>query len=143
MNSDDLLLYLYEIEKLMLLIQENIRQKTNLSPMEAKLLNQMRKNNKVGHASDLAKRNNVTTAAIMHCLYDLEANGLVIKSVNETDNRRKTYTLTETGLKQATLVAKSFKEGLSNYLDSLGEDKEAFARILKKTINFLEEKKNA
>ena len=89
MKNDELYSYIVKLGALMRLANQNIKNVTNLSGLEAKLLNQISLNNKQAAASTLAKENNVTIAAVMHCLVELEKKGYLVKEINDDDNRKK------------------------------------------------------
>ncbi len=144
MKNDELYSYIVKLGALMRLANQNIKNVTNLSGLEAKLLNQISLNNKQAAASTLAKENNVTIAAVMHCLVELEKKGYLVKEINDDDNRKKFYILTPKGEKQVKMATYIFQKVADKYLDYLGDDIEAFTRIIKKTIAFIneEEEKN-
>ena len=144
MKNDEFYSYIVKLGALMRLANQNIKNVTNLSGLEAKLLNQISLNNKQAAASALAKENNVTIAAVMHCLVELEKKGYLVKEINDDDNRKKIYSLTPKGERQAKIATHIFRIVTDKYLNYLGEDIEVFTRIIKKTIEFIneEEEKN-
>lgn len=143
MKNDKFYTYLANLSYLLGMANNEIKKLTNLSGLEAKLLNQIRSNNNRASASVLAKFNNVTIAAIMHCLQVIEEKGYLVKEVNDDDNRTKNYVLTESGLKQVKIATRIFERVTNKYIDYLGPDMPAFERIMEKTINFIkEEEKN-
>lgn len=142
MENQDLINYMQKVNKLVFLLNDKIAKELDLSPLECKLLNQIYLNNFRCYASKLAKFNNVTIAAIMHCLVDLENRNYLIKSIDETDNRFKVYTLTEKGIKNGKIINDFLINKINGYLNYLADDKIYLGRILEKTIDFLEENKN-
>ncbi len=139
MKSKELYCYLAKMELIFFKVNDKVKEKTNLTGLETKLLAMISESGNSCSASELAKLNRVTIAAIMHCLSQLETKGFLVKTINEDDNRMKIYHLTESGESMAVYVRNTYQEKLNTYLDYLGEDRDSLKRIMEKTIKFMED----
>lgn len=144
MENKELINYFYKMQKLFSTQNEKIKQNTGLNNLPSKVLRQIYLHDNQASASYLSKMNGTTIAAMMHILYSLEEMGYLYKEINQSDNRQKMYVLTLAGKEQARKVIREFEYQWNNYLNCLDEkDKEALAKILEKTIKYMEAKNNA
>ena len=91
-------------------------------------------------AVEIADRVSLTRPRITQIVSDLENRGLVVRTKDTEDKRKVNIRISDQGRafvqKQREDAIKSF----GSFLDKLGDDADAFIRILHKTIEYFEEK---
>ena len=96
--------------------------------------------NESATAVEIAEHVSLTRPRITQIVSSLEARGYVTRTRDGKDRRKVNVELTDEGREAVREQRKNAIEGFSAYYDKLGDDGEAFLRILHKTIEYFDEK---
>lgn len=84
---------------------------------------------------DIARREFVSAPNLCATFRKLEADGLVLRTVDENDRRNTWYSVTERGVKIASESLERFREGVEQMFAGLSEEDEAELTAALKTMN--------
>ena len=96
--------------------------------------------NESATAVEIAEHVSLTRPRITQIVSSLEERGYVSRTRDSMDRRKVNVELTDAGRKAIREQRESAMEGFRGYLEKLGDDGEAFIRILHKTIEYFGEK---
>lgn len=91
-------------------------------------------------AVEIADQVSLTRPRITQIVSDLENRGLVVRTKDTEDRRKVNIRITDEGRKLVQEQREAALENFSAFLAKLGDDADAFIRILHKTIEHFEEK---
>ena len=96
--------------------------------------------NESATAVEIAEHVSLTRPRITQIVSSLEERGYVSRTRDDEDRRRVNVELTAEGRKAVRDQRERAMEGFRGYLEKLGDDGDAFIRILHKTIEYFDEK---
>jgi DNA-binding MarR family transcriptional regulator len=143
MNNETVKQRVSELEKIILSVQRakfSIKDKSKLKGSEKyilALISTLNNGNSVS-PSDLAKRLNISLAAITHHINSLEKQNLIIRSISSDDRRIILITLSKQGHKVISDFNKKRWQIMSGMVEYLGEEDSAkLIELFKKVSEFM------
>ncbi len=91
-------------------------------------------------AVEIADQVSLTRPRITQIVSDLESRGLVVRTKDTEDRRKVNIRITDSGRRLVQEQREKALDGFNSFLEELGDDGDAFIRILHKTIDHFEEK---
>ncbi len=91
-------------------------------------------------AVEIADQVALTRPRITQIVSDLESRGLVVRTKDTEDRRKVNIRITDEGRRLVREQREQALDGFNSFLEELGDDSDAFIRILHKTIDHFEEK---
>ncbi|MBQ6522308.1 MAG: winged helix-turn-helix transcriptional regulator [Atopobiaceae bacterium] len=91
-------------------------------------------------AVEIADQVALTRPRITQIVSDLESRGLVVRTKDTEDRRKVNIRITDAGRRLVQKQREQALDGFNSFLEELGDDDDAFIRILHKTIDHFEEK---
>ena len=91
-------------------------------------------------AVEIADQVALTRPRITQIVSDLESRGLVVRTKDTEDRRKVNIRITDEGRRLVREHREQALVGFNSFLEELGDDGEAFIRILHKTIDHFEAK---